>query len=784
MQARHRIGPVNGCRSNAMGMRGVATASRIPPEGSMRGHQVFNSEWRNYDRDGYGRGGGHSRQLQAPPYPPRETDIFVEAGRLAAEYLVSKGKLPQNALSGRWHNDCLKNNVGNFQGFRAHETVQVPVDGCESVHSHLGNSAPDAGPGGQRYSNEYNSMALRNSVRGRTGSSKNYERELDRDSARSGSWAERSMASPGMEADRDTSVCLCDEQLVDKYDNVGIRASAPGEITHEGIGTTNLDSGLDKCNSVEDGGAKASSGDEKLIQSYANGGEYELDKCKSLEDGGAKASSNNENSLKSDVDGETIKGSDDANKFDAEMVKEGRNDNDLESELDENMEVTASVEGDRLVSVDIADLLKHSQYQIVSTEGSSLAIKDTKGEQDPVKEDETNTERELSEGAGICVVDVGNSISAGNASSNQNDESKSCESDVLHALAMEKELGFMYTTKPGQCSRSGSSPDISIEKEREPDVWLSGFGSSNSMFKERCEKRVLDDDIDCRERSKKLREWVPSMDAPSDGCLLPLSSSMEDQPTLHEQRTSQSSHVTLSPKLKSLDISLFPEEYAESQEFMQEKQLFPGSFKTFDLNLVGNCDVNQNHDADSVLIFPSSSETQKEATPINVDLCMSNNCNLPKRHGNHETNDTDIKVNDLESDSAQEHQTSSNPERRTSLLILVYLDYTGEILYFSDLDGFPNNMYNANEVPDVQDGYGLMTSELLGNYSPDCSSVPTDFKFFAQCLAASVLQWLSTTYLTWSVDAICTEFDVLEQKLHSGKRIKGKGANGQDYEDK
>ncbi|KAL0320938.1 UNVERIFIED_CONTAM: hypothetical protein Sradi_5355300 [Sesamum radiatum] len=690
MQARHRIGSENGYRSNAMGMRGgVAAASRIPPEGSMRGHQVFNSEYGNYDRDGYVRGGGQSRQFQAPSYLPRRTDILVEAGRLAAEYLVSKGKLPQNALSVKWGNGGLKNKVGNFQGFRAHETMQVPVDGRESAHSRLGNSAPDAGSGGRRYSDEYNSMALKNSVRGNTGSSNNYERGVDRDSARSGSWAERSMASPGTEADRDASPCLHDEQLVGKYDNVGTRASAPGEITHEGIGATNLDWGLDKCNSVEDGGAKASSGNEKLNNSDATGGEYGLDKCNSLEDGGAKESS--------------------------KMVKQGRNDNDLERKLDENMEVTASVEGDSLVSVDNANLLKHSKFQNVYTEGSSLAIKDTKGEQDPVKEDETNTERELFEGAGICIVDVGNNISAGNASSNQKNESKSCESDVLHAQAMEKELDVTYTTKPGQCSRSGTSPVITVEKEQEPNVGLPGFGSSNSMIKKRIEKRILDDHIDCRERSKKLREWVPSMDALSDGCLPPLSSSMEDQPTLHEQRTSQSSHVTLSPKQKSLDISLLPEEYAESREFMQESQLFPGSFKTFDLNLVGNCDVNQNHDADSVLIFPSVSETQKEATHINVDLCMSNNCNLPKRNGNHETNDTAIKVNDLENDSVQEDKTSSNPERR------------GDII-FNDLDGFPNNVYNANEIPDVQDGgYGLMMAELLRNCSPNCSFVPTDF---------------------------------------------------------
>lgn len=45
---------------------------------------------------------------------------------------------------------------------------------------------------------------------------------------------------------------------------------------------------------------------------------------------------------------------------------------------------------------------------------------------------------------------------------------------------------------------------------------------------------------------------------------------------------------------------------------------------------------------------------------------------------------------------------------------------------FTDLDGFPNNVPNASGMPDAQDGYGLMISELLGNDSPNCSSVPAD----------------------------------------------------------
>ncbi|KAI3466360.1 hypothetical protein Pfo_023023 [Paulownia fortunei] len=671
MQVRHRIGPGHGRRSNAIGIRGVAAASQISPEASMRGHRVYNSENRNYSPGGYGHGSGHPRQFQPPPHPPLETDIFVEAGRLAAVYLVSKGVLPPNALSGKWRNDGLKNQVGDFQGFRPHADMQIPLDSRESDHSRSENSALCVGPGRRRYSDEYNSMVLRNSVRGRrrNGSFRNYESEVSREFGRSGSWAERSMASPGMEADSDASACYHEELPVGKDSNGGRQALSPGEITQEGDSATPLEFGLEKCNSVDDEGAKANSRNEKY--------------------------------LTSDADGETIKGSDDATEFHVETIKEGRNGNHLEQKQEENKEVTASAKEDTLVSVDNVDLLMHCKFENVPAEARS--------EKDCINEDENNTQREFSEVSGSHVVDAVNDISAGNASSHQNHELKSLESDVLHAPAVEKELDVTYSTMPGQCSRSGSFPERSIQKEQEPDEQLSGFGRSNSMFNERGEKRVMDDDTDCMEGFKKLREWVPSMDVQSDGCL-PLSSSVENRPTLHEQRTSQSSHATLSPKQRSLNISLFPEGHAESSKFMQEKQLFPGSFKTYDLNL---CDVNENHDADSVLISPSVSETQKEVTPIDVDLSMSNNFNLPKRNGKNGVNGTEVEVIDLENDSAQEDQTFSNPERRGDTV-------------FTDLDGFPNNVHNANEIPDVQDGYGLMISELLGNDSPNCSSVPTD----------------------------------------------------------
>lgn len=45
---------------------------------------------------------------------------------------------------------------------------------------------------------------------------------------------------------------------------------------------------------------------------------------------------------------------------------------------------------------------------------------------------------------------------------------------------------------------------------------------------------------------------------------------------------------------------------------------------------------------------------------------------------------------------------------------------------YTGLEGFPNNAPNANDISVIQDGYGLMISELLAGDFSNCSSVPGD----------------------------------------------------------
>lgn len=624
MHAKHRNGPGNGYRSNAMGMGGVAAASRIPPEGSMRGQRMYNSEYRNYNRGGYG-GGGHSKQFQPPLPPPKETDIFMEAGRMAAEYLVSKGMLPPNALSGKWQSDGLKNQVGNFQGFRSNEAekMQSSVDSRASAHSRLGNAALDVGPGRRKYSDEYNSLGYRSSIRGRrrAGSFKNFGLEVSRELGRSGSLMEKIRTPPGAEADNDASVGHHDEQPAGK-DGCEIHNSSSGETAQEIESETQLVTGLEKHNTLEDAD-------------------------------GHNSTLSNEKCIKSDTNGDVTKKSDEA-----ELDRE-QNSYNLQQKNDEKKEVASSGTEDTLIIEDHVDLVKHCKFLNVPTKArSSLAFKGPKGDQNPLNEDENICKRKPLEDSGVHIIDVDNS--AGNAGTHQNHEFKGLPSDDPTS---EKEMNVTYPTKSVQSFRSESFPERSAYREQQPDEGLPGFGRSNSMHMERGEKRAIEFNPDGKEDFKKLRQWVPPQDAQSNSSPS-ISSSMENKPILQEPRTSQAAHLTPSSDQNSLDISLFPKDHADSYEFMQEKQLFPSSFKTCDLNLVGACDVNENHDADPMLVFPSITQTGKATLPIDIDLSMGNNGNVSNKISKHSVNEKDIEVIDLEKESAHEDKTFGNPDRR------------------------------------------------------------------------------------------------------------------------
>jgi hypothetical protein len=173
---------------------GIAS-SRISPESSVRGHGMYTSEYRNYIRGGFGR--GQQKQFQPPPIPQpiRRGDVFMEAGRLATQYLVSKGVLSPAVLSGKWQNGNLKSQMEELQGFRPPQhgdSSQISPEIRGPALSRLGEA--DVGAGKRRYSDEFDTVGSRDYARGRRrvgGSFKEYGSELNREMGRSRSWSEK-----------------------------------------------------------------------------------------------------------------------------------------------------------------------------------------------------------------------------------------------------------------------------------------------------------------------------------------------------------------------------------------------------------------------------------------------------------------------------------------------------------------------------------------------------------------------------------------------------------------
>ncbi|CAK9157814.1 unnamed protein product [Ilex paraguariensis] len=681
MHARHRS-PGNGTRSTYMGLGGVAATSRISPEGSFRNHGINNPDYRGYNRS-FGR--GQSKPFQPPRPPPRRGDIFVEAGRLATEYLVSKGLLPPNVLSGKWQNGSLK--VGEFPGFRAQEAenLLLPMEGRTSALSRLGNAGSDVGSGRRRFPDEYNSAGLSSYIRGRkrTGSFKDYGLEWSREPGRIGSSSDKARASPDVEGNDDAFSGYLEEQQVNNDGSSGVQKSPPDDLAPESDGVGDSESALEKYQLPDNVSSKGSS--------PSTGKDLQLE-----------------------ANMESIERTDDMTmpNMDAREVKDGSSNDEKEKQSAmENTPIHHCGGEVDIPSKSGNDLLRLCSFAKVPTRiRSSLTTRGSKLDPVPITKDENTHENELPIGPGAAVEELPVGGSSGDASSNQTQSSEGIGSDALKAPAVQEagELALAYAVGQGKCTRSKSFPERTFMNELESNVGPPGF-------MERGEKRVMHDD-ESRDGTKKLREWAPSIDTPDDDCLR-LSNSMEKQQTSKERTNTPGEGVILAADQTRVDISLFPKCGAEQCiEYAEEKQLIPGSFKTFDLNLMEASDVNENQNSDTMLIFPSITESEKAAAPVDIDLSMSNKGEISDKYGRHGANGKEIEVIDLENDSIQEDKAFNDSERKDETV------YTG-------LESFPTHAHNSNDMPDVQDGYGLMISELLGNDIPSCSSVSADINF-------------------------------------------------------
>ncbi|XP_043688954.1 uncharacterized protein At4g26450 isoform X2 [Telopea speciosissima] len=675
MHARHRS-PGSGVRSMGMGL----AASRISPEGSIRGHGMYSMEYRNNNRS-FGRG-------PPKPYPPtqlpRRGDIFMEAGRLAAEYLVSQGLLPPNVLSAKSQNGSLKNQIEDLHEFRSldRESMQLPPEGRMSALARLGNVVPDTGSGRRRYSEEFNPTGSRNHVRGkrRMGPFRSYVSDWS-SSGRSGSWSDKAKFSQDMEGEDDfVSGCPRDQRA-----GVDIGSGTPKVVSSE----LNL-KGDPACDS------------ESELETY----EFPDDTCSK------GSSSSTWKELPPETDGEISKGSDDSRVFSVEIgeVKDGSGNDDIDkqgSEEDFSMH-HSSLEGDQ-VSKNGSDLLKLCSFAKVPTRTrSALAYKGSKVDPIPLTKEGNTSDIALPKEHFIEGT-------LGAMLTNHVDSSKGIDSDISGAPAVQStedagDLDSECSMGRGKCRRSQSFPDGSFTQHEQES---GAFGRSSSMSKLSGEKRIGEHD-DIREGTKKQREWPLSMVTEIDESFHLHNLSVKRQSSLHGESLSPDEEVVEAVGQEGLvDDALFPKDGAKSGiEFREEKQLFPSSFKICDLNLMEASDMNEGHDGDPILGLASTLEMRKEAS-VDVDLSISNTCNRSDDYDRCLSDTKEAATVDATNDCVKEDNSFNTAERKSGTV-------------YSSLENFPSHTETTGDLPDVQDGYGLMISELLGTDISNCSSVQTN----------------------------------------------------------
>ncbi|XP_030446843.1 uncharacterized protein At4g26450 isoform X1 [Syzygium oleosum] len=704
MHPRHRS-PGNGYRSGSMGMN-MAVASRISPESSVRSHGFHNSEYRSLNR-GFGRSlsHGHPKSFQPPPPPlPRKSDIFMEAGRLAAEYLVSQGFLPASALSGKWQNGNLKKQVSEFQEFRSPEGENLQVHGemRTSALARLGNSAYDSGSGRRRYSDDYNAVGMRNHVKGRRrgGSFRGYGSDWGRDYVRNGSWSDRRRVSPEMGVEHAADAGHNEEKMVAK-DNADA-----AEKTSTSSAVPKSKDGGDSDSEVKEHLSKANSGSPVKDRFDGAGGEL------------SKESRDLRNSTERN-----------------EEIKDGSNNQEAGKKIVvEKPAETAAVEI-KLSGSSVPDLRALCKFANVPTR-----IRSSRGTKlEPVSSGaESNDAAGPSRGTRVLVEDdtIVGSSNAGSA--NDSNESKCLDSEISKATSLQPsealkelppvrgaELAEHVSSEPlpevrelspacgfdeAKGSKSESFPDRSLvfENDRDSSQGLPGCKTSNPVVEKRVEKWAAEES-NVNEGRKRTRDWLSPIDNEGNEYFHPSKSSKSNADVKGNLMSAEEVVTVADPDNSASNPQLLEVEDTTCAKYSQEKQLFPSSFKICDLNLIQTSDVNENHDQDPIFMYPPISDLKAENSSVDVDLSISN-AGTSSENARHMPNDRAIEVIDLESDSALEDKAFNMPERKTEAA-------------FTGLEGFANPAPNAVDIPDAQDGYGLMISELLGNDFANCTTV-------------------------------------------------------------
>ncbi|VVA95623.1 unnamed protein product [Arabis nemorensis] len=658
MHARQRnVG--NGYRSG-MGMSG----SRISPDRPMRGHGFYGSEYqhRGFNR-GYGRGRGRSKSYQnqlPPPLPPQPVQqgrsgggggVFMEAGRLAVEYLVSQGVLPQTVLSSKWQNGNFRKQAGEFQSSRSQEAARVEVS--------------DSGADKRRYIDGYSSAGSRNNLKGRR--SHRYESDF----GRSGSWSERSKGFE-VEAGDDSVSGHREEQPLAEDIASSVQRSVSGEFMRKREGAGDSESVLDKYNLQDEAQSKtgSSSAGKEIVQ------DCEISKVSE----GSSSLSAGSGEMKGRTGGN---GGENENQTAIEdaSIHQHCEDASIHQHCVADESFTKS-------GIDLATLCKFEK--VPTRTRSSLTAKGPKLYlSQNMKETSHNSE----------LVEEAQTENQCETQGQLSGKADSTGDEVFNDHV--EDLPLVQFVENSKCHRSNSFPSSILRDNNEKDSGLKSPNLHRSHSVGKGGEKRASEGNDLKEGAKRQRNWVPlPVSEANERFNICKTSEIQCHPGEEEKTSSFNMRLINSAAEKRVSHENLVNNSTRNSVhkgksgpgYAEERQLFPASFKTCDLNLGGTSDVNDGKRESGQAVDLSISSSSK-SHEFSTSTRMSNG--------------KEIEVIDLDNDDSPEVVKSNNDPGRKQ-----------EAAPYMGIDGVPD--YNE----------GLMMVEFLDSFgnippiNPGISSVP------------------------------------------------------------
>ncbi|KAJ0972012.1 hypothetical protein J5N97_019971 [Dioscorea zingiberensis] len=671
---------------------------------SGEGMRSYRSGYRGFGRGGFSRGHSKPYAPPPPPLPPRKADVFLEAGRLAAEYLVSKGLLPPNSLPARWQER-------SFQEPKDRETAAPPPP--QSAFSRLGSLVPE-NHGRRRFDDEYNHAGMKRGRR-RGPYNRSYSSDWGRENGRNGPWMERSGRHwDGPEGDDDFAPGYHRERR-SGFDDVGTSVSRVSR--DERRSRSESGSEIENHEVVDDTGSKASSSSTKKDQLTEVG--VEMSKSKEQDDD-AKVDNLDNGDVKSDASGDSEK-----------KIQQGE-------EMDFHANTTEDDSAGKLNN----DLLKLCSFAKVPTKPrSSLTQRNDKHDQVLFS---TGSAAFGGTSDGEFKATADDKPMEGSSSNSHADQDENLEHEP-----------HKVTDEP---------MEEAVDGDNEANDNPPGFETFDSAIVEE-EDGSFEQHIDKSEGINGELDLTPSeIPQEDDYSSLHDNGDTQTKPYIESIPSDDEMVEEIKPEKSASPVLFSKGEHETDYKFEEDKQLEPASVKTFDLNLMDAPEMTEIPDGSAMSSLQASVSTiiTEEEAPVGFGLSIGHNVNGSDVYTRVSGDDKMVPIINLEDDSPIEETACGSSKPKNEMIysslenFLSHTDHADDLhgmqdgyslaiseLLGSDIPGCPsvssdlNNLqtgmglHGPEGVPGVDDSIYVTLGELPIGFMEVWDQPPQEFgKFF------------------------------------------------------